>query len=149
MLVKSNIEGKQDLRQVNDTWFTNKTWMKNISSKLGIQGHDMYHVHFEKGSRTKLHVHTGDQVLIATKGHGSLELFENIKGHILGEKTAEIELVKGDVVFIPKHIAHTHGSTSKKSSFSHIAINITHRKGAKYKTTWYEIVDKKGTIQII
>ena len=35
----------------------------------------MYHVVFKKSARTKLHYHTGGQLLIVTKGNGSLVLY--------------------------------------------------------------------------
>ena len=75
---KSNIFGKGDQRKVNPQWFTDKTWMKVLSDKIGAKDQDIYHVHFERGSRTKLHAHNGNQVLVATKGKGSLEIFKKI-----------------------------------------------------------------------
>ena len=33
--------------------FTGKTWMKVISEKIDAKDQDIYHVHFENGSRTK------------------------------------------------------------------------------------------------
>ena len=72
---KSNIFGRGDKRKVNPDWFTNKTWMKVLSTKIKSKDQDIYHVHFEKGSRTKIHFHNGNQVLIGVKGKGSLEIF--------------------------------------------------------------------------
>nr|AIE90782.1 cupin 2 domain-containing protein [uncultured marine thaumarchaeote AD1000_06_F06] len=76
---KSNIKGKNDRRDVNSEWFTGKTWMKVLSEKIKSEDQDIYHVHFEKGSRTKLHFHNGNQVLMAVKGKGSLEIFKNME----------------------------------------------------------------------
>ena len=73
---KTNIYGSGDQRKVNPEWFTNKTWMKVLSNKIKSQDQDIYHVHFEKGSKTKLHWHNGNQVLIGVKGKGSLEIFK-------------------------------------------------------------------------
>ena len=53
---KSNIKGSNDRRDVNSEWFTGKTWMKVLSEKIKSKDQDIYHVHFEKGSRTKLPV---------------------------------------------------------------------------------------------
>jgi hypothetical protein len=75
---KSNINGSTDKREVNPDWFTNKTWMKVLSDKIKSKDQDIYHVHFEKGSKTKLHLHNGNQVLIGIKGKGSLEIFKNM-----------------------------------------------------------------------
>ena len=68
MIKKSNINGSTDRREVNPEWFTGKTWMKVLSDKIKAKDQDIYHVHFEKGSKTKLHFHNGNQVLMAVKG---------------------------------------------------------------------------------
>ena len=56
-----------DRRNVNPEWFTGKTWMKVLSEKIKSKDQDIYHVHFEKGSKTKLHFHNGNQVLIGSQ----------------------------------------------------------------------------------
>ena len=149
---KSNIFGKGDQRKVNPEWFTGKTWMKVLSSKINAKDQDIYHVHFEKGSRTKLHMHNGNQVLIATKGKGSLEIFRKTgtkKSNFKIKKIQSIRLNEGDIVHIPAKVLHTHGSTDKKRTFSHIAINILPKKNAEYKTTWYESDYKENVSKII
>lgn len=138
---KSNIFGTGDKRVVNPDWFTGKTWMKVLSEKIKSVDQDIYHVHFEKGSRTKLHSHNGNQVLIAIKGKGSLEIFRRYgttKTDFKIKKTEKITLNEGDVVHIPAKTLHTHGSIDKKKTFSHIAINILSKKNSSYNTTWYE-----------
>ena len=149
---KSNIFGKGNQRKVNPDWFTGKTWMKVLSSKINARDQDIYHVHFEKGSRTKLHAHNGNQVLIATKGKGSLEIFKKTgtkKSNFKIKKIQVISLNEGDIVHIPAKILHTHGSIDKKKTFSHIAINILPKKNAEYKTTWYESDYKANVSKII
>lgn len=151
-MIKTNISGKGDQRKVNLEWFTNKTWMKVLSKKIKSQDQDIYHVHFEKGSRTKIHWHNGNQVLIGVKGNGSLEIFKKIgssKSNFKIKKIEKINLNEGDIVHIPAKTLHTHGSTSKKKTFSHIAINILPRKNAEYKTTWYESDFKSKVGKII
>ena len=138
---KSNIHGTNDKRSVNPDWFTGKTWMKVLSGKIKSKDQDIYHVHFEKGSRTKIHYHNGNQVLIGVKGKGSLEIFRkygNKKSDFKIKRMEKITLNEGDIVHIPAKTLHTHGSVDKKKPFSHIAINILPRKNAEYKTTWYE-----------
>ena len=49
-----------------------------LSEKIKSKEQDIYHVHFEKGSKTKLHLHNGNQVLIATKGKEILRFFEDM-----------------------------------------------------------------------
>ena len=75
---KSNIYGSGDQRKVNPEWFTNKTWMKVLSNKIKSKDQDIYHVHFEKGSRTKMHQHNGNQVLIGVKEKAVLRFLENM-----------------------------------------------------------------------
>ena len=149
---KTNIFGTGDQRKVNPDWFTGKTWMKVLSEKIQSKDQDIYHVHFEKGSRTKLHQHDGNQVLIATKGKGSLEIFKKYgttKSNFKIKLIEKILLNEGDIVHIPAKILHTHGSIDKKKTFSHIAINILPRKNAVYKTTWYESDFKSKVLEII
>ena len=149
---KTDIFGIGDQRKVNPDWFTGKTWMKVLSEKIQSKDQDIYHVHFEKGSRTKLHQHDGNQVLIAIKGKGSLEIFKKYgtaKSNFKIKRTERISLNEGDIVHIPAKVLHTHGSIDKKKTFSHIAINILPRKNALYKTTWYESDFKSKVLEII
>ena len=149
---KTNINGSGDQRKVNPEWFTNKTWMKVLSNRIKSQDQDIYHVHFEKGSRTKIHWHNGNQVLMGVKGKGSLEIFKRYgssKQNFTIKRTEKITLNDGDIVHIPAKTLHTHGSTNKKKEFSHIAINILPRKNAEYKTVWYESDFKSKVSKII
>jgi len=72
---KSNIYASGDQRKVDPNWFTGRVHMKDVSSKIKSKEQGIYHVYFQKGAKTKLHAHNGNQVLIATKGVGSLEIF--------------------------------------------------------------------------
>ncbi|AFS83006.1 cupin domain-containing protein [Candidatus Nitrosopumilus sediminis] len=149
---KSNIHGTNDKRNVNPEWFTAKTWMKVLSEKIKSKDQDIYHVHFEKGSRTKLHQHNGNQVLIGVKGKGSLEIFKKYgtsKNNFKIKKIQKIGLNEGDIVHIPAKTLHTHGSIDKKKEFSHIAINILPKKKSTYKTEWYESDFKTKVSKII
>ena len=126
--------------------------MKEIGDVLKISEQKMYHVYFEKGSRTKLHAHNGNQILIVTEGAGSLETFKK-KGaknsNFAIKKTEKTLLKKGDIVYIPSRVLHTHGSVNKKKMFSHIAVNILPRKNAEYQTVWYESNFKDKVTEII
>ena len=152
MMKKSNINGSTDKREVNPEWFTGKTWMKVLSDKIQTKDQDIYHVHFEKGSRTKLHFHNGNQVLMAIKGKGSLEIFKKYGSKKTDFKIKKIEKIilnEGDIVHIPAKTLHTHGSTDRKKEFSHIAINILAKKNSMYKTTWFESNFKNNVTNII
>ena len=149
---KSNIFGTGDKRTVNPDWFTGKTWMKVLSEKIKSVDQDIYHVHFEKGSRTKLHSHNGNQVLIGIKGKGSLEIFRRYgtaKTNFKIKKIEKITLNEGDIVHIPAKTLHTHGSVDTKKTFSHIAVNILAKKKSPYKTTWYESDFKSKVTKIV
>jgi quercetin dioxygenase-like cupin family protein len=149
---KTNINGSTDKREVNPDWFTNKTWMKVLSDKIKSKDQDIYHVHFENGSKTKLHLHNGNQVLIGIKGKGSLEIFKkygSTKEEFKIKRIEKINLNEGDIVHIPAKTLHTHGSIDKKKEFSHIAINILPKKNSIYKTTWYESDFKNKVSKII
>lgn len=137
---KSNIYSPGDKRKINPDWFTDKVHMKDISSKIKSKEQDIYHVYFENGAKTKMHLHNGNQILIITKGIGNLEIFRKYGAKNTDFKIKRIEkisLKEGDIVHIPSNTLHTHGSSEKKT-FSHIAINILPSKNSEYKTTWYE-----------
>ena len=137
---KSNILSSP-VKKVKTDYFTGPVKLHEISSITKPNEHDMYHVIFKKSSRTKLHFHTGGQLLIVTKGNGSLVYYRKIgrgasKFKIV--KTKMINLNSGDVVYIPPKILHTHGSVKKNAIFSHIAVNFYSKKNEKPRTVWYE-----------
>ena len=158
---------------IDPNWFTGKTWMRTISDVIESKSHDLHHVHFESGSRTKLHTHNGNQMLIVTSGRGSLEIFERrgvasslsktrraglpaglqlgaSKNTFAIKKTKTIRLLEGDVVHVPSGTLHTHGSVDTAVPFSHIAINILpNRKNTAYKTIWYESDFKTSVYGVI
>ena len=137
---KSNILSSH-VKKVKTDYFTGPVKLHEISGITKPNEHDMYHVIFKKSSRTKLHFHTGGQLLIVTKGSGSLVYYKKIgvgvtKFKIL--KTKIVNLSSGDVVYIPPKILHTHGSIKRNSVFSHLAVNFYSKKNRKPKTVWYE-----------
>ena len=110
------------VKKVKTDYFTGPVELHEISGITKPNEHDMYHVIFKKSSRTKLHFHTGGQLLIVTKGSGSLVYYKKIGGGISKfkiSKTKMINLYSGDVVYIPPKILHTHGSVKRDSVFSH------------------------------
>lgn len=149
---KSNIYTSRDKRKVNPDWFTGKVYMRDISTKIKSREQNVYHVYFANGSKTKLHKHDGSQILIATAGTGSLEIFRRSgtsKENFKIKKIGKISLHKGDTVYIPAGVLHAHGSTSKRQTFSHIAINIFAKKNNEYKTSWYESDFKSKATRLI
>ena len=114
--------------------------LREISGITKPIEHDVYHVIFKKSARTKLHFHTGGQMLIVTSGKGSLVYYKKMNTGISKfkiSKTKTVNLTSGDVVYIPAKMLHTHGSVRKNSVFSHLAVNF-YSKNQKSKTVWYE-----------
>ena len=137
---KSNILSSP-VKKVNVNYFTGPTKLHEISGITKPMEHDMYHVIFKKSARTKLHYHTGGQLLIVTKGNGSLVLYDKKNRGVSKfriSRTDTINLSVGDTVYIPAKILHTHGSVKKNSVFSHIALNFYSTKGVKPQTIWFE-----------
>ena len=137
---KSNILSSP-VKKVKTDYFTGPIELHEISGITKLNEHDMYHVIFKKSARTKLHFHTGSQLLIVTKGSGSLVYYKKISGSITKfkiSKTKMINLKCGDVVYIPPKILHTHGSVKRDSIFSHLAVNFYSKMNRKPKTVWYE-----------
>ena len=129
------------VKKVKSDYFTGPVELHEISGITKPNEHDMYHVIFKKSSRTKLHFHTGGQLLIVTKGNGSLVYYKKISNGISKfkiVKTKMTNLNSGDVVYIPPKILHTHGSVKKYSVFSHLAVNFYSKMNKKPKTVWYE-----------
>ena len=123
------------VQRINPEYFTGKTRLAELSS---AREGKVFHVDFFRGARTKLHAHTGAQLLIVTGGRGSLVVFKKTgRGSTrFGiAKKGTVRLKKGSVAYIPPKTLHTHGSTGT-GTFSHIAINYAARAGSK--TIWYE-----------
>ena len=137
---KSNIFSAPT-KKVKKDYFTGPVKLHEISGVTKPNEHNMYHVIFKKSARTKLHFHTGGQLLIVTRGSGSLVYYKKISRGVTKfkiSKTKMINLKYGDVVYIPPKILHTHGSVKRDSVFSHLAVNFYSKKNRKPKTVWYE-----------
>ena len=139
-LKKGNISSAP-VKKVKKNYFTGPVMLRDVSSITKPNEHDLYHVTFKKSARTKIHYHTGAQMLIVTKGHGSLVYYRKIGNGVSKfkiSKTKTISLNSGDVVYIHPKILHTHGSVRKDTIFSHLALNFHQRKNVSSKTVWYE-----------
>ena len=137
---KSNIFSAP-VKKVKTDYFTGPVKLHEISGITRPKEHDMYHVIFKKSSRTKLHFHTGGQLLIVTKGTGSLVYYKKTSRGTTKFKIAKTKIINlscNDVVYIPPKILHTHGSVKKNAVFSHIAVNFYSKKNEKPRTIWYE-----------
>jgi len=68
------------------------------------------YVHFPKGIRNKLHSHSNSQVLIVTKGSGTI-----------ATKSNKYIVKVGDIIWIPAGEPHWHGANAD-SDFTHISV---------------------------
>jgi len=137
---KSNILSSP-AKKVNQDYFTGPVNLYEISGVTKPLEHDMYHVIFKKSARTKLHYHTGGQLLVVTKGNGSLVLYDKKSTGTSKFKISRahtINLNPGDTVYIPAKILHTHGSLKTYKVFSHLALNFYPKKRCKPQTIWFE-----------
>ena len=137
---KGNISSAP-VKKVKKDYFTGPVMLHEISGITRPNEHDMYHVIFKKSARTKLHFHTGGQLLIVTRGSGSLVYYKKISRGVTKfkiSKTKMINLKYGDVVYVPPKILHTHGSVKRDSVFSHLAVNFYSKMNRKPNTVWHE-----------
>jgi quercetin dioxygenase-like cupin family protein len=122
-------------------YFVGSVILHDISRIVKSLEQKMYLVTFQKGAKTKLHYHEAGQTLIVTEGNGILIIYKKISGTVkTGLKIrhlSKIHLKKGDIVYIPKHTLHVHGSINQKQKFSHIAINSHTSTGLEAKTIWF------------
>ena len=70
---KCNIDNAP-IKKVKKDYFTGSVTLREISRITKPTEHDIYHVTFKKSARTKLHFHTGGQMLIVTKGNWQFSL---------------------------------------------------------------------------
>ena len=142
---KGNIDTAPS-KKIKKDYFTGPVILQDISGITKSTEHDLYHVNFTSEAKTKLHSHTGGQTLIVTRGVGTLVYYKKIGKGLTKfkiDETKRINLSRGDVVYIPPKILHTHGACRKLprpkgTVFSHIAINFYPKKNEKPKTEWYE-----------
>ena len=151
MLKKSSIHTRTEEKNANPDYFTGPVMMKEISSIIESKEQKIFHVTFNNGARTKMHDHSGGQILIVTQGIGSLQMYSksgNGKSKFQIKKTDKINLEEGDIAYIPAKKLHTHGSVGKRI-FSHIAINANPSPNKEAKTTWYESDFKTRVTKIL
>ncbi len=96
-----------------------------ISKNLSSNELKVYLIKFEKGAKSKLHLHDSDQIIIGHAGKG--ELITYSKMDLINESNAKlkkekmIEIVENEAVLIPAGKLHWHRG-HKNQSFSYISI---------------------------
>ncbi len=123
-------------------YFVGDVILHDISRIIKSLEQKIYHVTFQKNSKTKLHFHEAGQTLIVTEGDGTLVIYKKIGGNVkIGLKIRQLSkttLKKGDIAYIPKYTLHVHGATNQTRKFSHIAINSHTSAGLEAKTIWFD-----------
>ena len=90
--------------------FTSPVTMQTIIGPDQSNRFVIRQVNFDRGIRNKLHSHSIEQVLIVTEGKG-----------IVATEKEEIDVVPGDIIFIPSGEKHWHGA-AEDSTFSHLYV---------------------------
>lgn len=127
---------------VKPQYFTGKVVLKPITDTKTPPVTRVFDVKFHGGARTKLHSHTGGQILIGTQGSGSIVTYKRAKSSSSSKyakitKVSRTSLSPGKVAFIPPKVLHTHGSVSKSKLFSHIAVNLA-SSSSEMVTSWFD-----------
>ena len=92
------------------TLFTGRIGRQKVLTPGDSANFVMNVIHFDKGVRNKFHTHSTDQILVVTAG----------KGYVVNEDDT-LEVVEGDIIFIPQGEVHWHGA-QEFSSFAHISL---------------------------
>ncbi len=100
-------------------YFTGTAWLNMLVPQDETRSYAIGNVVFEPGCRNNWHKHPAGQILLVTDGKG----YYQEKG-----KAAKL-LTKGDVVVIPSHIEHWHG-TAHDSNLTHIVVTNNSKQGA-------------------
>ena len=90
--------------------FTGSVAMQPIIGTEISKNFQIAQVNFGRGVRNKFHSHTGEQVLIVTKGKG-----------IVATEKEQVAVGPGDVIFIPAGEKHWHGAADGMT-FSHLFV---------------------------
>ena len=100
----------------NEPLFTNTVYAQSILEHEDSDNFNFAIVNFPASTRTKFHIHSGDQILIITDGFGK----------VCNEKE-ELDVKRGDMILIKAGENHWHGANSE-FSMSHITITISGSK---------------------
>lgn len=116
-------------------YFIGSVEIKKLVTDADSKEVETFLVTFANGARTKLHYHETDQILIATKGNGTVVLQSKVV--MEGDNVAKVSMDhvhimnEGDYVCVPAYVWHWHGAI-KREDFEHLQIK---KPG---KTTWLE-----------
>lgn len=103
-------------QQATGKIFRGRVLTQDVLGAETTDQHRVLEVTFTAGARTKLHVHTTDQVLVITAGDG-----------VVGTPEESQRVSIGDVVFIPTGEPHYHGAAegADMTHYSVLGANTT------------------------
>ncbi|MDY0361305.1 MAG: carboxymuconolactone decarboxylase family protein [Desulforegulaceae bacterium] len=103
---------KQMPVKASKDYFTGNVEVESRFSSETADGYRGGIVNFEAGARTAWHTHPLGQTLIVISGRGQVQ----------SEGDSVLEILPGDVVWIPENVRHWHGA-APDSPMSHVAIS--------------------------
>ena len=93
--------------------------LNRLSENLSTKEFKSYFIKFEKGARSKVHLHDSDQIIIGMSGTGQLVIFSKIntdQKNTALEIEKSLKLKEGEAVLIPAGTLHWHGATESQNS---------------------------------
>ena len=97
----------------NESLFTDTVYSQSILEHEDRDNFNFAIVNFPESTRTKFHIHSGDQILIITEGEG-----------MVCNEEVELNVIKGDMVLINAGENHWHGA-KENTTMSHITITVS------------------------
>ena len=125
-------------------YFTGPVTLREISRITKPTEHDIYNVMFKKSARTKLHFHNGNQVLMAVKGKGSLEIFKKF-----GSKKTEFKIKRIERISLNEEILYTFQQKHSTLMDQLIKIKNFHILQSTYCLKRIQYTKQRGTNQIL
>jgi len=138
-LMEPNIPSMKNIKKIkiNDNLEIDKTghelgtiYLNRLSKNLSTNEFKSYFIKFEKGSKSKVHLHDSDQIIIGMEGIGQIETFSKIGDQTKFEIKELLELKEGEAVLIPSETLHCHGATE-----NHISSQLSFMKNGN--TYWF------------
>ncbi len=124
--------------KINDNLENDKTghklgtiFLNRLSENLSTDELKSYFIKFEKGAKSKIHIHNSDQIIVGMEGTGQLVTFSKIEDKNTFETKESLELKEGEAVLLPSGTPHWHGATENQNSSQ-----LSFMKNSD--TTWFD-----------
>ena len=95
---------------------TGRIYLNRLSKNFSTDELKSYFIKFEKGSKSKVHIHDSDQIIVGMKGVGQIGIFSKINGQNRFETKEFLELKEYESVLIPYGTPHWHGARKNHES---------------------------------